>query len=779
MPTYRHPGVYIEEIPSGSKPIEAVSTSTAAFVGRAIKGPVGEAVLIHSRDDYVSTFGNIDSDSDHMGLAVQAFFMNGGKDAYICRMASDDSPSAAASSTVNSEDENNTITIRATSIGEWGNDVYYRIIKPDQDALVFDMEIGHHEKGAFKKDETFSDLTMNTEDDNYLLTQVNDNSNYVKIVSAITASQYQQGLLTGGEMSDAADAFSSGMSGTMTMTLNINGLGAQQISLDVSSISLGGTNNNTDGGAVATEVQRLVRALGTQTAYASFTCNYSSGRFELQSGEAGSQSSVDVVDGAEGASNLTRFLKLDSNQKATFTGDDLASEANNYFSTSLTGTTTLALNIDDHGNQTLSIDTSQLLLEGDRQADGVRIATAVQNAVKTIDSNVAAYKDFKCQYVIDTSDSSERFVLTSGSSSSRNSSISIADGSSGGLADIMNLQSTDTVSESAGREIEHGTARIILENDLGTLDQGTALAGGGEAPAGALDYGDFYANVLRKVRDVSIMVLPGQYWAADGSGNPMISQTLAHCEAMKDRVLILDPPPDEELEQGAQVSSMGLPTSTYSVLYYPWVKVANPFYNVDTNPNAEKTLTIAPSAFAAGMWAKIDGKRGVWKAPAGVEAQLRGVAGLEFTVEDGEQDQLNPLGINCIRKLPNFGSVFWGSRTLATKADPEWRYVPVRRTAIFIERSIYGGIQWAVFEPNDEPLWSALRTNIDSFMNGLFRAAAFQGAKASDAYFVRCGLGDTMTQGDIDRGQVVVIVGFAPLKPAEFVIVRIQQKVGQ
>jgi len=116
---------------------------------------------------------------------------------------------------------------------------------------------------------------------------------------------------------------------------------------------------------------------------------------------------------------------------------------------------------------------------------------------------------------------------------------------------------------------------------------------------------------------------------------------------------------------------------------------------------------------------------------------------------------------------------------LATKAAPEWRYIPVRRTAIFIEQSIYGGIQWAVFEPNDYPLWGALRGNIGSFMDGLFRAGAFQGAKADDAYFVRCGLGDTMTQGDIDRGQVIVIVGFAPLKPAEFVIVRIQQKVGQ
>ena len=135
------------------------------------------------------------------------------------------------------------------------------------------------------------------------------------------------------------------------------------------------------------------------------------------------------------------------------------------------------------------------------------------------------------------------------------------------------------------------------------------------------------------------------------------------------------------------------------------------------------------------------------------------------------------LPIYCNRNFPGVGPVVWGARTLATMPDPEWRYIPVRRTAIMIEQSIYEGTQWVVFEPNDHNLWSALRSNIGSFMHGLFRKGAFQGAKASDAYFARCGLGDTMTQEDIDAGQVIVIVGFAPLKPAEFFIVRIQQKV--
>jgi uncharacterized protein len=189
-------------------------------------------------------------------------------------------------------------------------------------------------------------------------------------------------------------------------------------------------------------------------------------------------------------------------------------------------------------------------------------------------------------------------------------------------------------------------------------------------------------------------------------------------------------------------------------------------------------VLVAPSAYAAGLWARTDGRRGVWKAPAGLQASLLGIARTATQIGDDEQDQLNPVGVNCLRRIIS-DTVIWGTRTLATKADPEWRYIPVRRTAMMIEESIYQGIQWAVFEPNDHRLWGSLRLNIETFMTGLYRAGAFQGEKASDAFFVRCGLNDTMTQGDIDAGQVIVLVGFAPVKPAEFVIVRLQQIVGR
>ncbi len=313
-----------------------------------------------------------------------------------------------------------------------------------------------------------------------------------------------------------------------------------------------------------------------------------------------------------------------------------------------------------------------------------------------------------------------------------------------------------------------------------TLEGG---ADGSDAPldgvGSELGYSEVFTAFL-KIRDINILCLPDHPW--DSLGDQVIVQAaIAHAETTKSRMVIVDPPSGggSELTQEADVTGLSLPTQTYGVLYYPWVKVANPFFDEERNPGVPVTLRVPPCGYAAGMWSKIDGRRGVWKAPAGVETGLLGLAGLEHTVEDAEQDFLNPLGVNALRTLPGYGRVIWGSRTLSTKADPEWRYVPVRRTAIFIGESIYNGIQWAVFEPNSHQLWSSLRSNVGSFMDGLFRSGAFQGEKASAAYFVRCGLGDTMTQGDIDRGQVIVIVGFAPLKPAEFVIVRIQQKVAQ
>lgn len=283
---------------------------------------------------------------------------------------------------------------------------------------------------------------------------------------------------------------------------------------------------------------------------------------------------------------------------------------------------------------------------------------------------------------------------------------------------------------------------------------------------------------LRDYRDISIVLLPGQAFKDGSDAATIYGAALNHADFMQNRLVVIDADPTVTLKTPKDVADAKLPTSSYAVLYHPQVTVSNPYHDPETAPGLPRSFNLGPAAAAAGIWARIDGTRGVWKAPAGLEAEVRGTLGPTILIGNDLQGNLNEWGVNCLRSIIG-PTVVWGARTLATKAKPMFRYVPVRRTQSMIGESLYRALQSVVFEPNDHKLWGALRASVGDFMDRLHRSGAFQGEKASDAYFVRCGLGSTMTQGDIDAGIVRVVVGFAPLKPAEFVVVEIQQKVGQ
>jgi len=213
--------------------------------------------------------------------------------------------------------------------------------------------------------------------------------------------------------------------------------------------------------------------------------------------------------------------------------------------------------------------------------------------------------------------------------------------------------------------------------------------------------------------------------------------------------------------------------SKNAALFFPRIKQPNPLRD-------NQVEEFVPCGAVAGVMARTDVQRGVWKAPAGIEATLRGLSGLSVNLNDAENGELNPLGINCLRSFPVIGRIVWGSRTLrgADILADDYKYIPIRRLALFIEESLFRGTQWVVFEPNDEPLWAQIRLNVGAFMNTLFRQGAFQGTTPSQAYFVKCDK-ETNPQNDIDRGIVNIVVGFAPLKPAEFVIIKLQQIAGE
>ena len=207
-------------------------------------------------------------------------------------------------------------------------------------------------------------------------------------------------------------------------------------------------------------------------------------------------------------------------------------------------------------------------------------------------------------------------------------------------------------------------------------------------------------------------------------------------------------------------------------MFFPRLQISNPLKD-------NRVDDFAPGGAVAGVMARTDANRGVWKSPAGLEATLSGVVGLSLPLSDPENGAINQQGVNCLRNFPNTGPTVWGARTLkgADALANEWKYIAVRRTALFLEESLYRGLQWVVFEPNDEPLWAQIRLNVGAFMQNLFRQGAFQGSSPKDAYFVRCD-GTTTTQTDINLGIVNIVVGFAPLKPAEFVVIKLQQIAG-
>jgi len=258
----------------------------------------------------------------------------------------------------------------------------------------------------------------------------------------------------------------------------------------------------------------------------------------------------------------------------------------------------------------------------------------------------------------------------------------------------------------------------------------------------------------------------------------LVSAAASYCEERR-AMLLVDAPKDWK-DKSAAKEKFSDPNADHvgtnsknAALFFPRLKQPDPLRD-------NRSEVFAPCGVVAGVFARTDTQRGVWKAPAGLDATLVGVPQLSVDLTDNENGELNPLGINCLRAFPITGRVVWGSRTLrgADQLADEWKYIPVRRTALFIEESLYRGTQWVVFEPNDEPLWAQIRLNIGAFMNGLFRQGAFQGTTPKDAYFVKCDK-ETTTQTDINLGVVNIIVGFAPLKPAEFVVIKLQQMAGQ
>jgi phage tail sheath protein FI len=767
-----HPGVYLQEVPSGVQPIEGVSTSTGAFIGKAQMGTMGQAVMVTSLSDFTSRYGSYLTDG-YLAHSVLGFFSNGGKRTYIVRIAG--AGAAAAEITVRDRKGDPTLQILAKNEGVWGNllDLVITNGTSDPDNLfnisIFQNRSSQNPPLPPLLLESLTDLSMDPNSQTFVDT-VSASAKYVSTaaiaadLATATAGTSQSGKLpvgngadllllgvahngvetagvvgppaTPGTSQSAVNPSTNPRADKRRLQINLNGDGLRDITIP------GDANT---GPLIAAAIQKAVRALtansaARQPAYDNFTAVYptpgaAQPSYLLTSGTTGAASSVVVTD-----SNATPIRLAD-------------------------GAWTFNININNDGPQQVTI--------GGPLPDGDAIAGAIATKVKALlahrAANAGAY-GITCTYETSANAANPSLLLTSGAAGV-SSSVVVTNGTNNNVATLLNLGLTN-----GGREIiGSAVLRPAVSQTPTEMHVGAAVVTGNVVSVVPGDDGgtpqdnDYISGLsaLDTVRDVNIVAVPG-------IGLPsVVAAATNYCTQRMDSFFVGDMHLTDDTPAEAITFVNGLTVkSSYGAVYYPWLRI------VDPSGNSTTPIPVPPSGYVMGMYAHTDSTRGVWKAPAGTGANIGGLVGLVVNTTDAQQDSLNPIGVNVIRSFPASGIVIWGTRTLATRSDPEYRYIPVRRTAIYLEQSIYNGIQWAVFEPNDEPLWASLRLNINAFMMLQFRAGAFQGKSATDAFFVKVD-STTTTQADIDAGVVNILVGFAPLKPAEFVVLKLTQKVNQ
>ena len=763
--TLTYPGVYIEEIPSGVHTITGVSTSVTAFVGSAKRGSIDKAIHILSFSDYERRFGGLQTDSE-MSYAVRQFFLNGGSDAWVVRLAKN---AVAATRTL----QTNTLKITALDEGRTGNDIDVRVnYQTTNPASTFNLILNFTsvDNPSDNLTETFTNLSMNSQDARYAVDVVNAASQLVvveRVVLPATIAALGKATSISGALGDVGTLVDSTHN---QIRVSVNGSSPVAIAI---SLPLTGADADTRLSALCGQIQAAVVAVGTSTsntALSAFTCQADliAKTIVMTSGGAGEASSVRVLPGerndaagrlklgtlnggveADGVATIRPVEAPDHGAltSGAFGNTDLGTT--NPGSIPSTTQTSFQISLDGYGPDTVDIGSGGAVGANPNARLG-DVATRIQTAVRAVKPSNPAYRDFTC--TVDTPN--KKLVLLSGTRGA-GSSVLVSGAPSNDIAATLHL----------------------LSEANATQPTNLPLQGGNESPYTAAEaYNLFIADrsqrrgiyALEAVDLFNLLCLPG----VTDSG--ILMDSASYCQERRAFLIADAPPTSEKPDQMVQtISGTALPKTDSGAVYYPWIRIADPL-------KGGQLRTTAPSGTIAGLYARIDSNRGVWKAPAGTEANLVGAQAMEYKLTDLENGTLNPLGVNCLRVFPVFGAIAWGARTLrgADQMTSEYKYIPVRRLALYLEESLYRGSKWVVFEPNDEPLWAQIRLNFGAFMHSLFRQGAFQGTTPKDAYFVKCDK-ETTTQDDINRGVVNILVGFAPLKPAEFVVIKIQQMAGQ
>jgi phage tail sheath protein FI len=780
-----YPGVYIEEVPSGVRAIVGVATSIGAFIGRTARGPINDAVRVTDRATFLRTFGGRHPSND-LAASLNLFFENGGTDCYVVRIAHN---ALASDLTLKAIDGTNVLVAAASDEGVWGNDVRllvdYATVNPDD---TFNLRVLEEANGQLSTVEEHTALSMDPQSARFAPAFVTDSS---RLINLTTAAAYDPVATTaavqGYSESRRPLSTAAGFAALVDGIINGSSQSRFEISLDeepFTPINLAGPAFAGSQGAIATEIGNRIRTqlpagldvnVTWEQVYAGFRV------LRIASASAGRHSSVRIRPSA--AQDLAVPLMLGVSQGGVevgrFAGGRPAPSG-----TLLSGSlNTLAEQQQDAFDQ-ITVDGQTINLAAILQttAAGDRWHKDANTPAPTATDNNDGLRE-KLRLL---AEAISTFVPAGGTRTFRadmwgNYRLAIVptDGN-------HNRQIQVSTSKVAGGGFDLGTlmtpntSRYALGNSgLSPFQQGPGTMGrddDGNAP----DINDYLGDPqkgtgmhsLDNVDLFNLMVLPMDSEVTE----PVIGQVAINASnycADHRAFLLVDAPSTwtdkktHRLAAGSQsVDSLRQTINgKNSAAYYPRL-----LYN-----EGGRRRLIGPAGAIAGVMARTDVERGVWKAPAGLDANVRGILGLEAKLTDREQGILNKAGANVIRVFTT-GTVVWGARTLlGTDDNPsEWKYVPIRRFALFLEETLFRGTKWVVFEPNDEPLWANIRKNIRAFMLGLFREGAFEGATPDEAFYVKCD-GETTTATDRNLGIVNIEVGFAPLKPAEFVVIRIQQ----
>lgn len=745
-----YPGVYVEELPSGVRTISGVGTSITAFVGYTAAGPLSKAVRVFNFGDFERSFGGLNRKSD-VSYAINQFFQNGGTDAYVVRVANG---AAAASVQLRDLGGGLVLTATAATAGVWGNaltlEVDYATGNPDG---TFKLFVTRTIPGQAAETEEFRNLSMSSVSPAFAEAVVNAGSRLIRLESVAAAGNEQ-----GYSLSGVLDPFVA-LSATQT---RITGVLDGSTAFNLTMVTPDDAADLDDvvaklTAAIAADgkgaVMEAARTLGDGTDSAT------GDHVALRSMATGETSSVVVTPApANDASGALKLGRANGGRERDGSAQRRPAP---------TGTTSGDLSTATAPNASLKLTIVD-------ESTGNTLATpGAFNFNHAVDAGLAAALQAALRGAVPGALGQAITVQQVG-----NRLHVFLDSPDYAQATV---QLTDTAATNLGFPAA-GTPGTNVQGyalGVGTSDGAQvagALGADGDIP-GAADYLGSQSDktgiyALRDVDLFNILCIPGTAALPQADATAVIGAAIALCTEER-AFMVVDPPELSTRDTVAAWALAATGTTRNAAVYWPRILAADALEQF-------RVRSMPASGAIAGVYSRTDAERGVWKAPAGTEAALRGTQGLAFTLTDMENGPLNKGAVNALRTFPAFGSVVWGARTRAGSDDTpdDYKYVPVRRLALYLEESLYRGTQWVVFEPNAEPLWAQIRLNVGAFMNNLFRQGAFKGTTPAQAYMVRCDH-TTTTQNDIDLGIVRVVVGFAPLKPAEFVILQIQQLAGQ